>query len=63
MKSQILTEVIVKLVNNHININDYGVSMINIPDFDYETFISQISLERKIELYFLGFSSEFNVKL
>ena len=56
--SNLLTNVITDLVNEYSDANEYGVSLITIPDFDYAQFARGLSTRRKSELYFLGFSAE-----
>lgn len=56
--SNLLTNVITDLVNEYSDANEYGVSLITIPDFDYAQFARGLSIRRKSELYFLGFSAE-----
>ena len=58
MSKHLLTDVITDLVNEYSNANEYGVSLITIPDFDYAQFAQGLSSHRKSELYFLGFSAE-----
>ena len=58
MSKHLLTNVITNLVNEYSNANEYGVSLITIPDFDYAQFAQGLSSRRKSELYFLGFSTE-----
>lgn len=55
MSKHLLTNIIVGLVNEYSNANEYGVSLITIPDFDYAQFAQSLSNRRKSELYFLGF--------
>lgn len=54
---ELLTKVITELVNEHAKSQEYGVSIVNIPDFDYYQFASSIICDRNIEIYFLGFAS------
>ena len=54
MSKHLLTNVITNLVNEYSNANEYGVSLITIPDFDYAQFAQGLSSRRKSELYFLG---------
>ena len=58
MSKHLLTNIIVGLVNEYSNANEYGVSLITIPDFDYAQFAQSLSNRRKSELYFLGFSAD-----
>lgn len=54
--NKLLTDVIIKLVSKHAKAQDYGVSIINIPDFDYVRLSTEIESDRSVELFFLGFS-------
>ena len=58
MSKKLLTQIITSLVNERANAMQYGVSLINIPDFDYIRFAEGLSSTRQLELYFLGFSRE-----
>ncbi len=58
MSRKLLTNVVVNLVNRYAASQEYGVSLVNIPNFDYVDFASKLSSKKTIELYFLGFSSE-----
>ena len=42
MSRMLLTNVTVNLVNKYIASQEYGVSLINIPDFDYAEFSSKL---------------------
>ena len=55
MKNFLLTTVITKIINKYITSEDYGVSLLNIPEFDYSEFSKKVSTKKKIELFFLGF--------
>lgn len=58
MCKKLLTKVITQLVNECAGAQEYGVALVNIPDFDYIEFARGISSERKVELFFLGFSED-----
>lgn len=58
MSNKLLTKVISKLVGRHERANEYGVALVNIPDFDYSEFVSGLSFDKKIHIFFLGFSKE-----
>ena len=58
MSRKLLTNVIVNLVNRYAVSQEYGVSLVNIPNFDYADFALKLSSKKTIELYFLGFSSK-----
>ena len=56
MEKTLLTKVITQLVNERARAQEYGVALVNIPDFDYVSFVQGLSSERKAALFFLGFS-------
>lgn len=58
MSRKLLTNVIVNLVNKYAASQEYGVSLVNIPDFDYGDFISRLSDIKSIDVFFLGFSGD-----
>lgn len=58
MRKDLLTLVITDLVNRRESSKEYGVSIINIPDFDYVSFVSELSCERCVDFFFLGFTTE-----
>ena len=58
MSKKLLTQIITSLVNERAKAMQYGVSLINIPDFDYVRFAEGLNSTRQLELYFLGFSRE-----
>lgn len=55
MEKTLLTKVVTQLVNERANAQEYGVVLVNIPDFDYVAFALGLSSERKAALFFLGF--------
>lgn len=57
MSKHLLTNVVIDLVNEYSKAQEYGVSLITIPDFNYAQLAKGLSSKRKSELYFLGFSS------
>lgn len=59
----LLTTVITDLVNKKEAALEYGVAILNIPAFNYVTFVSAISTSRNVEFYFLGFSPEMENEL
>ena len=63
MKIDLLTKVITILVNKKEKSGEYGVSVINIPEFNYIDFVNGLSFERKIGLFFLGFDNETEAEL
>ena len=58
MKKRLLTRVITQLINKRAAAKDYGVALINIPDFDYPTFATEMSDDRNTAIYFLGFNEK-----
>lgn len=56
MRRELLTNVVVNLVNRYASSQEYGVSIVNVPDFDYCDFVSKLSDKKMIEVFFLGFS-------
>ncbi len=58
MNRMLLTNVAVSLVNKYIASQEYGVSLINIPDFDYAEFSSKLIDKKSIAIFFLGFTKE-----
>ena len=63
MEKQLLTRVITQLVNEHIRAQDYGVSMLNMPSFNWKDFVAGLAKDKRLELFLLGFSEEDQVKL
>lgn len=58
MSRELLTNVVVNLANRYAISGEYGVSLVNIPDFDYGSFVSKLTNHKTIELFFLGFSAD-----
>lgn len=58
MSRKLLTNVVVNLVNKYAASQEYGVSLVNIPDFNYSDFISGLSDKKSIDIFFLGFSGD-----
>lgn len=58
MSRKLLTNVVVDLVNKYATSQEYGVSLVNIPDFDYSEFVAKLSDKKNSEVFFLGFSAE-----
>lgn len=56
MKKQLLTLVLTELVNTYILSNEYGASLITIPDFNYAQLAGHLNTNRNIHIFFLGFS-------
>ena len=55
MEKTLLTKVVTQLVNERANAQEYGVALVNIPDFVYVPFALGLSSERTAALFFLGF--------
>ena len=58
MQNDLLTQVITNLVSKKEAANEYGISIINIPEFNYADFASNIASGRNIDFFFLGVSSD-----
>ncbi len=58
MSKKLLSRVVIKLANEYAASNAYGVSLVTIPDFDYDLFASSITTNRQTQIFFLGFSKE-----
>lgn len=63
MKTMLLTKVLIEQVNAKAASEEYGISIVNIPDFDYKAFIKGLSSSRHISIFFLGFSGTQNEAL
>jgi len=63
MSKDLLSQVIIALVNEHAAAKDYGVSLVTIPDFDYAKLACSIEPSRQVQFFFLGFSKEQEVSL
>ncbi|MBE5917899.1 MAG: hypothetical protein E7273_13800 [Pseudobutyrivibrio ruminis] len=58
MQNTLLVQVLSELVCQKEAANEYGVSIINIPEFDYVDFACRLSTNRDIDFFFLGFTSK-----
>lgn len=56
MEKTLLTKIVTQLVNERANAQEYGVALVNIPDFDYVAFALGLSSEKKGGLVLLGLS-------
>lgn len=55
----LLTDVITLIVNEKLKRdNGFGVSIVNLPDINFRAFVEGLSGDKKLEVYFLGYSSE-----
>ena len=51
----LLTKVIVETISKKCNDGSFGISLINIPSVNYADLVSNISLSKKTDIFFLGF--------
>lgn len=56
VEKRLLTNVVADLVNKKARTLEYGVSILNLPDFDYAKFATMIDASKKSEMFFLGFN-------
>lgn len=61
--ANILTNVITNLVNYKAKEQEYGVSIINMPTFDYKYLVENLNKDRSVALFFLGFRPEDQKKI
>jgi hypothetical protein len=54
----LLTRAIIDIVNLKAAEDSFGMSIANLPEFDYQELINGLSISRTVEVYFLGFSQE-----
>lgn len=52
----LLTSVIADMVNKKAADGNYGVSISNLPPFDYVNFVSSLRIDACVEIFFLGFN-------
>lgn len=57
MNKKLLTKVVTRLVNEYAFSMEYGVSLVTIPDFNYSQFVRGLNVNRRIQIFFLGFSN------
>ena len=55
---RLLTNVIIQAVAEKEKSDSFGVSIMNLPEFDYSVFAQGIKQDKQLELYFLGFQAE-----
>jgi hypothetical protein len=55
---ELLTRAIIELVNQRVAQDCFGMSISNLPDFEYSELVNRISTSKSLEIYFLGFNSE-----
>lgn len=58
MTGDLLTNVIVEIINKYAASKEYGISLVNIPHFDYVEMAKKLKPEKKIKIFFLGFNEE-----
>ena len=51
----LLTKVIAEAISKKCNAGSFGISLINIPSVNYADLVSNISLSKKTDIFFLGF--------
>lgn len=52
----LLTDVIISIVADKLKKdNSFGLSIINLPDIDFQRFLSEMPHNKLLELYFLGY--------
>lgn len=51
----LLTKVIAEAISKKCNDGSFGISLINIPSVNYADLVSNISLSKKTDIFFLGF--------
>ena len=56
MQNDLLVKVITDLTNKKEIANEYGVSILNLPEFDYVDYVENLSSSRNVALFFLVFS-------
>lgn len=63
MSKKLLTQVVTRLVNEYAAAKEYGVSLVNIPDFNYAQLVQELDTSRCAQLFFLGFTKQQEQKL
>ena len=58
MQNGLLTQVITELVSINESTDEYGVSILNIPEFDYVDFVNNLKPNKKVDFFFLGFTND-----
>lgn len=54
---ELLTAVMIQTADKYIKADSFGISIVNLPDFNYGMFVEGIQKNKGIEIYFLGFKS------
>lgn len=58
MTGDLLTNVIVETISKYAASKEYGISLVNIPHFDYVEMARKIRPDKKMEIFFLGFDKK-----
>ena len=58
MAARLLTQVVTRIVNNKEKAGAYGVSILNLPHFDYAEFVKNLKGDKGKQVFFLGFTYE-----
>lgn len=58
MATRLLTQVVTRIVNNKEKTGTYGVSILNLPHFDYADFVQSLKGDKFKQVFFLGFTYE-----
>ncbi|MCR5205953.1 MAG: hypothetical protein K6E47_12985 [Lachnospiraceae bacterium] len=58
MTGDLLTNVIVETISKYAASNEYGISLVNIPHFDYIEMAKSMTTNKRMEIFFLGFDEE-----
>ncbi len=58
MTGDLLTNVIVETISKYAASKEYGISLVNIPHFDYVEMTKKIKSKKKVEIFFLGFDED-----
>lgn len=58
MTARLLTQVVTRIVNNKEKTGAYGVSILNLPHFDYSEFVRNLKGKKNKQVFFLGFTYE-----
>ena len=58
MAARLLTQVVTRIVNNKEKAGAYGVSILNLPHFDYAEFVRKLKGDKGKQVFFLGFTYE-----
>lgn len=58
MAAKLLTQVVTRIVNNKEKAGAYGVSILNLPHFEYAEFVQNLKGDKGKQVFFLGFTYE-----